>query len=223
LLGGFLRAGLGLGCGGVASIRLTTSSRRFAISASLRFSDMATPKSDTISEPDYENTLRIINDPQADPRVIAVVAASFCEDYLGRMVRTQLPGLTTDLRKRMFENGMLSQSSERAQMARALGLINADCHADLSLIAKIRNLFAHNIYVASFDHKDVADLCDDLRCPKIVIEKRIKVIGATPDAQREVRERMARNFDLSPRGRFTWTAVQLGMTLHNSLLALQRS
>ena len=118
---------------------------------------------DKISKRDFENTLDAVLNRENDARVVAVMAASFCEDYLARLIRIRMPGLTRALKKTMFEEGVLASASSRAQMARALDLIDADCHHDLSRIARIRNLFAHNIYIGTFDHEDVEKLCGELR------------------------------------------------------------
>jgi DNA-binding MltR family transcriptional regulator len=56
----------------------------------------------------------------------------------------------------------LSSFSSRIKLAFYLGRISAECRADLDTIRKIRNDFAHNIALISFNSQSIADRCRNL-------------------------------------------------------------
>lgn len=63
----------------------------------------------------------------------------------------------------LFEgNAPLSAFSSRIKMAFYLGRISAECRADLDTIRKIRNDFAHEAGLISFDSQSTADRCRNL-------------------------------------------------------------
>jgi hypothetical protein len=102
----------------------------------------------------------------ADDRVAAIVSAAYIEKYLVDVLARYFPGLDDNpvLKKAMFNdfNGMAGSLGLKLQLARALNAITPGTHEDGVTISKIRNKFAHNLEVTSFDHPMVADLTDNL-------------------------------------------------------------
>jgi DNA-binding MltR family transcriptional regulator len=56
----------------------------------------------------------------------------------------------------------LANFSARIKFAFYLGKLSAPCRADLDTIRKIRNRFAHDAELISFDSQSVGDLCQNL-------------------------------------------------------------
>src|SRR5688572_24789994 len=70
-----------------------------------------------------------------DDRSLAIVCASYAEKYLGSLIQYRMPGLTPNLRTRLFSpNGILGPFSARVAIGKALKTIDDDMHHDLSLL-----------------------------------------------------------------------------------------
>ena len=105
-------------------------------------------------------------------RGAAVLAGSYVENHLGLYLRSKMTDLS--VAERMFSSdGALSTFAQRIDFAQAFGLLSKAQCADLHLIKKIRNHFAHHPKEASFNEKPVSDLVRNL------IASRTKI--TTPD------------------------------------------
>lgn len=162
---------------------------------------------------DYVKAIKTVFDNQSDPRVCAIVAASYLEDYLGRLIQAMMRGLNSKLKDKLFgSNGRLSEMSVKIDLARALGLIDEDTHTDLVSISRIRNRFAHNIHIDSFEHDEISKLCNDL---KTYIN--FKSGRRTGSNGNPLPESFMRTFGDSNRGKFAFSSMMLGMTINNRL------
>lgn len=150
---------------------------------------------------------------QKEPdRVLAIVCGAYIEDYLQRVLEQDLPGMNSKLKEKLFTNtGPLSTVGARLDFARARNLINSEIHNDGILIARIRNRFAHNIHVDSFDDEKIVPLCDKLQ-----------------SSEREIQDIRKRDrFDplkigTTRRGRFTYAAYTVAVTLNGALFEFRR-
>ena len=97
-------------------------------------------------------------DNDVSDRVAAILTGAFIEDYLGRAIQARLPGLTDDLREKLFEKTALANAVDRIDMARAMNIVDAVLHKDLVLIARIRNRFAHRHQLNRFGDEPVHSL-----------------------------------------------------------------
>ena len=72
--------------------------------------------------------------------------------------------MTPTLKKAFFDetNGMVRAYGNRLDMAKALNAITPGAYHDAKLTGRIRNKFAHNLDVDSFEHEKVRDLVDAL-------------------------------------------------------------
>jgi DNA-binding MltR family transcriptional regulator len=70
-----------------------------------------------------------------------------------------------DVDRLLNPSGALGANGARCDLAYCLGLITRDQRSDLKTIAKIRNKFAHDFNVASFDVSSVRDHCASLKSP----------------------------------------------------------
>lgn len=125
---------------------------------------------------------------KSDDRTVAIVYVSYLEKYLGEVLKRALPGLNSELRRNLFEPGeLLGAFIDRAHIARGLGLLDADGHADYKLLASIRNKFAHNIPVDSFDNPEIAERIAKLR-----------LRPSTPESVKRFFEYLAERLNLKP-------------------------
>jgi hypothetical protein len=99
-------------------------------------------------------------------RAAAVLGAAWLDVQLKRRIEL----LLVDDRKAMaplFAGlGPLSTFSARIRVAYGLGIVSRASFADLQLIKKIRNLFAHDLHGLSFSDDEIAKLCRQLGTPK---------------------------------------------------------
>lgn len=94
-------------------------------------------------------------------RGAAVLVGGFVENYLGTFLRSLV--VDEQVADSLFQAvGPLSSFSQRIAVARAFGFISKQDYADLNLIRKIRNHFAHHPLEASFSESPVAELAGRL-------------------------------------------------------------
>ena len=94
-------------------------------------------------------------------RGAVLISLSMLDDQLRQIIHAFL--LDQPRTKPLLEgfNAPLGTLSARALAAVSLGLISEDEYADLDLLRKVRNEFAHNVHV-SFEDQRVRDLCKRL-------------------------------------------------------------
>ena len=89
-------------------------------------------------------------------RGAAVLAGSYVENFLGIYLTSCM--VDDSVAERLFgANGPLSTFSNRIDFAQAFGLLPPAICADLHLVRKIRNHFAHHPLNASFSHSPVRE------------------------------------------------------------------
>ena len=102
-------------------------------------------------------------------RGAAVLAGSYVENHLGLYLKSKMKDAS--LAERMFSSeGPLSTFSQRIDLAQAFGFLSKEQCADLHLIKKIRNHFAHHPKEASFNGKPVSDWIANLIATKTKVE-----------------------------------------------------
>lgn len=116
---------------------------------------------------DLWELLPTIINPAGDPRTIAILGCAYMEGCLQEAITANLPGSNAELRKKLFTGtGPLSTVAARIDLAKAMGILGANTHHNCVSIARIRNRFAHNYKIHSFDNPEVAKLVDELRSVK---------------------------------------------------------
>lgn len=107
-----------------------------------------------------------ISDASSNPRVTAIMGCAYLEEYLQEAIALNLPGLNSDLRKRIFtDNGPLSTVAAKIDVARAMEIIGPTTHTNCVQIARIRNRFAHNFKNHSFEDGDIPKLTNRFQEP----------------------------------------------------------
>lgn len=157
---------------------------------------------------------QVMSREDTDARVVAIVGVSYIETYMAEALRKKLKALTPDLDQRLFEGfGPLATAKSRLLLLEAWGTVSARTSRDISTLLKIRNLFAHNVRIDSFDQEDVAKLCRRLSD---------EGVGLTdPLAPKETSG--AWQWLQTPRGRFVMTAANIQMGIHNWLVSVDRA
>jgi hypothetical protein len=97
---------------------------------------------------------------------VVVTAAAILDQALERALKTQMPGLTKNLAKKLFDDfGPLSSFAAKIDLAHALGITSDFVHAELGKIRKMRNLFSHSEKLLSLDTEPVKTLFYALKRP----------------------------------------------------------
>ena len=105
---------------------------------------------------------KALND-KAEDRTVAICSGSYLDDVLGQAIATRLPGANSKLLEKLLsESGPIGPAAARIDLACALGLIGEEDRRAIIMIARVRNRFAHNILIDSFNHAQVAALIDNL-------------------------------------------------------------
>jgi hypothetical protein len=96
-------------------------------------------------------------------RTLAIVGGAELDESLRCLL---LSFMVDAAPSRELVNGPLGTFYSRIQCAYALGLISVDELADLHVIRRIRNHFAHGPQGCTFDDEEVVALCQTLRIPR---------------------------------------------------------
>ncbi|MCI0495849.1 MltR family transcriptional regulator [candidate division KSB1 bacterium] len=95
-------------------------------------------------------------------RGCALFAAAYLDVSLSDLLYVSLVA-DKSIEKDLFEGtAPLSNFSSRIKFAYYLGLISRSCRRDLDNIRRIRNDFAHNPEIISFDTQSICDRCKNL-------------------------------------------------------------
>jgi DNA-binding MltR family transcriptional regulator len=93
------------------------------------------------------------------------------EDVLQECVQGCMRPLTSRMRARLFDGyGPISTLAAKADIAYALNLLNDEDYADLQIIRKIRNEFAHSREVMGFEKPKIEELVSRMQRPHAVAD-----------------------------------------------------
>ncbi|HEV7281994.1 MAG TPA: DUF4145 domain-containing protein [Pirellulaceae bacterium] len=95
-------------------------------------------------------------------RGAALMAAAYLEDQLLRLALDVIVDENSLRKKLGDQNGPLGSFSARIDFAYALGLLPPKMHADLHLIRRIRNEFAHTMAPITFETSPNKERCFEL-------------------------------------------------------------
>ncbi len=115
-----------------------------------------------------------------DERSIVILGGTFLEMILEHILLAFLPEDEKEVSKLMEFNQPLGNFSNKIAMVYCLGLIEKVVKEDLNLIRKIRNKFAHDLYV-TFDDKQIQSWCEALKWHKISLTPYPPVDATTRD------------------------------------------
>lgn len=97
-----------------------------------------------------------------DNRSVILLGGAILDELLRRLLDSWLVP-NDKIKKSVFDyNEALGTFANRIKMCFLLGLISEDMFDDLNNVRKIRNCYAHNIFVPDFENKEIKDKCDSL-------------------------------------------------------------
>lgn len=140
-----------------------------------------------------------------DDRTLAIVHVCYIEKYLSQSVQARMPGLDPKLRLKLFENdGFLRPAGAINDMAKALGILGPVDHKNVRELLKIRNKFAHNLEISSFEHDEISKLMIKIEFPN-------HLIGDEPGAMN------SHYLNEGIRNKFNMVCWLLNGAIHNSI------
>ena len=105
---------------------------------------------------------RLFDYAEASDRAIAIVGPAFLDSLLSDILIEFMVDDENEVKKLLQPEGPLGTYGSRVTACYCLGLIGGIVKADLKIVGKIRNLFAHDIR-AHFSNPRVSQWCKALR------------------------------------------------------------
>jgi DNA-binding MltR family transcriptional regulator len=89
----------------------------------------------------------------------AMIIAAALDRLLEEALTTKMVKLNSEMRSKLFgEFGALRDFSSKITLAHSLGVADDQCYKSLTMIRRVRNLFAHNEGYLGFDSPEVSAL-----------------------------------------------------------------
>lgn len=141
----------------------------------------------------------------APDRTIAILGGAYLDGLLTKL----LTGIFKEKEKHaeLLATGKpLSEYALKVKVAYAFSLITEDQFRDLHTIGRVRNRFAHEFTIESFDSDRVRDLCGNLRHPKMLISEARVLLG--PDYGKAMADFLTQEAS-TPREKFRTAVIAL--------------
>lgn|SRR4030042_324153 len=150
----------------------------------------------------YGNLLNTLQDKT--PRASAILGAAYIDNLLNELLKRRLvdDGEFKDIENLTF--------NRRISLCYLVGIFSKEIKEDLETIAEIRNDFAHNIEINSFDEEMIADKCHKLKYIDY-LEKGLTIFPKIDDRH---------NF--SPWDRFILASISYMNILHLRIMSIER-
>jgi DNA-binding MltR family transcriptional regulator len=105
-------------------------------------------------------------------RGVVLISAEFIDIFLTNLFKECL-NLDKDIKKVILEGptAILNSFSNKIKIAYSIGLIDKNIYENLECVRKIRNMFAHRIFDASFEDPEIIKICKKIRVPNIIYEE----------------------------------------------------
>lgn len=110
----------------------------------------------------------LFNYERKEDRTITVLGGTFLEMALEHILRAYFPEDEKEVDKLFEYNQPLGNFSSKISMVFCLGLIDKLIKDDLTIIRKIRNKFAHDLFV-NFEDAQIKSWCRELKFHKIFL------------------------------------------------------
>lgn len=96
-------------------------------------------------------------------RALAIVTFSYIDEELQRLlVQVLNPNIVGGTKKLFDAHGPLATASSRIELVAALYWIDPRVYKNLRILRKIRNAFAHDPFIPSFDDSQIQDLLNSM-------------------------------------------------------------
>jgi DNA-binding MltR family transcriptional regulator len=139
-------------------------------------------------------------------RVMGIVGAAYLDSLLDSLLRAVLIDSHEDVENLLRPDAPLGSNGARYQLAYCLGLIRKDQRDDLKIVAKIRNLFAHDFKVNSFDVSPIREHCGNLKQPGLLAGMPANIF---PQEMAEQMTEYVKETTATPREKFETTIIAL--------------
>lgn len=137
---------------------------------------------------------------------LAIISTSYIDSQLEHAWRRNMPSLTGKSDELLFDNdGPLSTMSAKIRLAHALGWLTDTDAADLHLMRRIRNRFAHDPQKRTFDDSEIKAWVNSM-----VARERAPLEAMIPIAKRD-HPSFSGEFALSPRVLFHLRAMMVSV------------
>jgi hypothetical protein len=114
---------------------------------------------------DIQLVISHLGDDSGTPdRVVAIVCAAYADKYLGMRIGDAFVSADKRLKEKLLDSyGILGPLSARIDIATALVIIGKVTIDDIKSIARIRNRFAHDLAIESFDDPEISGMITGLK------------------------------------------------------------
>jgi hypothetical protein len=109
-----------------------------------------------------EEFMNLFKYNEGDDRAIAIVGGSFLETLLEHILIEFLPEDEKEVDELLKYDKPLGTYGNKVRMCYCLGLIDKIIKDDLKIVGRIRNRFAHDLYV-SFKDEQIVKMCNSLK------------------------------------------------------------
>lgn len=95
-------------------------------------------------------------------RGCVLVTISIIEKQLEEILRKRILGTKKQLKELFTGFGPMSSFSAKIKLAYSFGIITSEAYSELDRLKRIRNLFAHDPNLITFETKNIISMCDSL-------------------------------------------------------------
>lgn len=155
-------------------------------------------------------------------RSVAIVGGSLIEQRLQELLKSKFPDTPNTMgivRDRFRSSGALGTFSVATDIAYLFQLISEAAYDELVMIRKVRNRFAHDLAISSFDQEPICDWCSHLKLVDEILppRKNLRPRGPVSTGEASVVWGGPTNFLRRPRDKFISTAAMFNDRLVKAL------
>ncbi len=100
-------------------------------------------------------------------RVVSIVIGALVDTQLQAAILTSMRKLNGEISRKLFDGyGPLATCAAKIDVGFALGLYESGARKDLITLNRIRNRFAHELGIQTFEHPEITELCGNLVTPE---------------------------------------------------------
>lgn len=165
-------------------------------------------KIEELSE-DTKKVFDVLND-ESDLACV-LIGTSYLSELLANIIEVSF--IETSISGKLLDpqGGAIGQFAIRAGLAYCLGLINENVYQDLSMVAAIRNMFAHKHLALDFSDNIVRNNCEKLKAWRF-----LRFLQDKKDESAELSKEQLR---VQARNQFNFSVILIGQRMHVNVLS----
>jgi len=117
---------------------------------------------------------------RSSDRAIAIIASAILEEHMTNVIKRRWQQHPTTIARILHPEGPLGSFGPKIDLVLLMGLISSEGHADLKLIKRIRNRFAHYLEVDNFETPEIRSRCFELKHFEKFVLTNAEMSGPTP-------------------------------------------